>query len=102
MERMLAKACTPMNPHRKPLISKQEIAEMARRATHLWHQGQYSKYFDAMERVARIDPPAHRVAIDIGAAYAMRYDYPAAERWFERAVATTKNKSEALAMIGLQ
>ena len=28
--------------------------------------------------------------------------YPAAERWFERAVASAKNKSEALAMIGLQ
>jgi tetratricopeptide (TPR) repeat protein len=91
-----------MKPNRKPLASKQTTAEAVRRAAQYWQQGQHAKYFDAMERIARLDPADHRIAIDIGAAFAMRYDYPAAERWFERAVASAKNKSEALAMIGLQ
>jgi tetratricopeptide (TPR) repeat protein len=91
-----------MKPNRNPLLSKKAVAETSRRAAQFWQQGQYAKYFDAMERIARMDPGDHRIAINVGAAYALRYDYPAAERWFERAVASAKNKSEALAMIGLQ
>jgi tetratricopeptide (TPR) repeat protein len=91
-----------MKPNRNPSVSKKAIAEMVRRAAQLWQQGQYANYFDAMKKIAEMDPGNDAVAIDIGAAFAMRYDYPAAERWFERAVASAKNKSTALAMIGLQ
>jgi tetratricopeptide (TPR) repeat protein len=91
-----------MKPNRPRFVSKKTIAEMARGAVQLWHQGQHAKYFDAMQKVADLDPSNHGIAVDIGAAFAMRYDYPAAERWFERAVAGAKNKSAALAMIGLQ
>ncbi len=86
---------------RKPLALEKAIAQMLRGAAQSWQQGQYSKYFDAMEQIARMDPGNHRIALDIGCAFAMRYDYAAAERWFERAVAIATNKSEALELIGL-
>jgi tetratricopeptide (TPR) repeat protein len=85
-----------------PLASKKTIAEMAWAAARLWQQGRFAQYFDAMQSIAEMDPSNSALAIDLGAAYATRYDYPAAERWFERAAAAAKNKSEALAMIGLQ
>jgi tetratricopeptide (TPR) repeat protein len=86
----------------KRFLSKKSIDAMARTAAPLFHQGRYDEYIRAMEEIAAIDPANAAVAVDIGAAYAMRYDYAAAERWFERAAASAKNKSETLAMIGLQ
>jgi tetratricopeptide (TPR) repeat protein len=91
-----------MKPNRHRFVSKKTVADMVRGAARLWQEGRYGNYFDAMQKIAEADPGNDGVAIDIGAAYAMRYDYPAAERWFERAVAGAKNKSAALAMIGLQ
>jgi tetratricopeptide (TPR) repeat protein len=90
-----------MNPNRQRFVSKRTIAEMVRSAARFWQQGQFANYFDAMQKIAEIDPANDGVAIDIGAAYAMRYDYSTAERWFEKAAASAKNKSAALAMIGL-
>jgi tetratricopeptide (TPR) repeat protein len=88
-----------MNANRTALES--QIVQMFRDAEESWGRGQRAEYFDAMEQIGRMDPGNHRIALEIGSAFAMRYDYPAAERWFERAVASAENKSEALAMAGL-
>lgn len=86
----------------KPLLSEKAITRMLQEAARSWQQGDHAEYFSAMERVASVDPGNDRIAIDLGAAHAMRYEYPAAQQWFERAVAISENKSETLAMIGLQ
>ena len=91
-----------MKPKRNSFELKKALTEKVRAAAQLWQKGWYANYFDAMRKIAQMDPGNHEIATSIGAAYAMRYDYPAAERWFERAVASAKNKSTALAMIGLQ
>jgi hypothetical protein len=79
------KECLPMKSNRKPLVSKRATADMLAHAARMWQQGQYAEYFDAMRNIARLDPDNYRIAIDIRTAFALRYDYPAAERWFERA-----------------
>ena len=45
-----------------------------------WKRLDYQLSIDILERAARMDPANARVALDLGRAYGMRYDYAAAER----------------------
>jgi tetratricopeptide (TPR) repeat protein len=86
----------------KPLVSERAIARMLQGAAVLWQQGDYARYFDAINRASQMDPRNHQIPLDIGTAHLMRYDYPAAEEYFERAVNAAANKSMALEMAALQ
>lgn len=65
-----------------------------------WERQDFQQYFEVMERACRLDPANHGLWLDLGTAYGMRYDYPAAERCFERAVKVAPDQAEAMAMAG--
>jgi len=86
---------------RQQLVSKGALNRMQQTAGESWQRQDYQQYFETMERACRLDPANHGLLLDLGSAYGMRYDYPAAERCFEKAVRVALRKENALAMAGL-
>jgi len=73
---------------------------MLHAAAESWRRQDYQQYFETMERASRLDPANHRILLDLGLAYGMRYEYASAERCFEKAVRLAPQKTEVLAMAG--
>src|SRR6267142_1734595 len=82
------------------LISQGALSRTLQAARESWNRQDYQQYFEMIERASRLDPANHRILLDLGLAYGMRYDYAAAERCFEKAVRVAPQRSEALAMAG--
>jgi Flp pilus assembly protein TadD len=49
-------------------------------------RGHYPEAIQILERAQHLDPANRQLALDLGYAHAMNYDFAAAARWFERAV----------------
>lgn len=87
---------------RAQLVSKGSLARMVQTAIGAWERQDFPEYFEVMERACRLDPANHRLLLDLGTAYGMRYDYPAAERCFEKAVRVAPDPGNTLTMAGTQ
>src|SRR5260221_13202067 len=85
---------------RKPLISPRTLSRMLQSAAECWQLRQFEKYYDIMESASRLDPSNHRVLLELGLAYGIRYDFSAAANCFERAITVAPEKSEVLVMVG--
>jgi tetratricopeptide (TPR) repeat protein len=85
---------------RPQLISPGSLNRMLQAAQESWGKRNFDTYFETMERASKLDPANHRILLDLGLAYGMRYDYAAAERCLEKAVRVAPRKSEALVMAG--
>ena len=85
---------------RPQLISKGSLSRTLQDAAQSWQRRDYIHYFEIMERACRLDPANHRILLDLGLAYGIRYDYAAAGRCFEKAVRIAPQKSNVLAMAG--
>lgn len=79
-------------------ISQRGLLRILQSAAESWARQDYQRYFEIMERACRLDPANHRVLLDLGLAYGIRYDYAAAERCFEKAVRVSPRKTATLAM----
>ena len=62
------------------MISDGAMARLRLSAVDAWRRRDYPQYFRIMERANRQDPANPKILLDMGSAYGMRYDYPAAER----------------------
>jgi tetratricopeptide (TPR) repeat protein len=85
---------------RPQLISPGSLNRMLQAAQESWNRRDFQPYFETMERASKMDPANHRILLDLGLAYGMRYDFAAAERWLEKAVRVAPNRSEVLIMAG--
>jgi tetratricopeptide (TPR) repeat protein len=85
---------------RPQLISPGSLKRLLQSAQESWKRRDFQPYFEAMERASKSDPANHRILLDLGLAYGMRYEYAGAERCLEKAVRVAPNKSEALVMAG--
>jgi len=77
------------------------LLRLVRDADEAWQHQDYQRYFDLMQKANRLAPANHGLLMDLAAACGRRYDYPAAEKYFERSVGLAPDKPEALAMAGL-
>lgn len=84
------------------LISKGSLARMQQVANEAWFRQEYNESIAILERASRLDPANAGLLLDIGRAYGMRYDCAAAEKYFERAAKVAAQKTEVLAVAGLQ
>ncbi len=66
----------------------------------LWKAGDYERIIQLLGRAHAIDPGNHRVAIDLGFAYAMQYDFASAQKYFDAALAVAPSRADALIAIG--
>src|SRR6266850_3239297 len=84
----------------KKMVSQGSLSRTLQAASESWGRRDYQQYFDIMERASRLDPANHRVLLDLGLAYGMRYDYAAAQRCLEKAIRVAPQKAAVLAMAG--
>ncbi|MGA2243843.1 MAG: sulfotransferase [Verrucomicrobiota bacterium] len=84
------------------LISKGTLARMQQAATEAWNRQDYDESIAILERASRLDPANAGLLLDLGRAHGMRYDCAAAERYFEKAARVAPQRSEVLAVAGLQ
>ena len=61
--------------------------------------GDYVPAIELLERAHRLDPADSRIALDLGYANAMAYDFAAAERWFDRAIQLAPERTGMLMAI---
>ena len=83
----------------KPLVSERTVSRILQSASECWQRRQFEKYFDLMESARRLNPTNHRILLDLGLAYGIRYDYANATHCFERAVAVAPDKTDVLTMV---
>src|SRR5215471_310585 len=85
---------------RQRLVSQRSLSRMFQEAAESWKRLDYQQSIDTLEHAAKLDPGNPSVLLDLGRAYGMRYDYPSAERCFEKAVRVAPRKMEALSEAG--
>ncbi len=62
-----------------------------------WKRQDYQQAIETLERAAKLDPANASIHLDLGRAYGLRYNYPDAERCFEKAIRVAPRKIDALA-----
>src|SRR4051794_4525460 len=82
------------NPARPP--SSSGVPRMLIEAGECWKTGNYSEAIHVLQRALRLDAANTRVLQELGYAYAMSYDFNAAERAFEEAIRVSASKIDAL------
>ncbi len=85
---------------RQSHVSQGSLSRLFQEAAEAWRRQDYGKTIDVLERASRLDPANPSISFDLGRAYGLRYDYPAAERCLEKAVRVSPRRAEALAEAG--
>jgi len=89
-----------MKLKRQSLVSQGSVFRMIKTADEAWKRRDFQQCFESLERASRLDPANRSLLFILGQRYGLRYDYAAAERYFDKAVRLATNKSEALAFAG--
>jgi tetratricopeptide (TPR) repeat protein len=76
------------------------IQRLYREADEAWEQQDYQQSIKLIERATRKEPYNPSLLLDLARAYGRRYDYPAAERCFEKAVHISRDRALALGEAG--
>ena len=84
----------------KRLASQRSLSRLFQEAAEFWKRQDYQRSIEALEHAAKLDPANSGIQLDLGRAYGMRYDYPAAERCFEKAIRVSPRKMETLSEAG--
>jgi tetratricopeptide (TPR) repeat protein len=85
---------------RQRLVSQRSLSRLFQEAAESWKRLDYQQSIETLERAAKLDPANANIQLDLGRAYGMRYDYPAAERCLEKAVRVASRKVDTLAEAG--
>ena len=76
------------------------IERLYREAEEAWGQQDYQKSISLIEQATRKEPYNPSLLLDLARAYGRRYDYPAAERYIEKAVQISKERAHTLGEAG--
>jgi tetratricopeptide (TPR) repeat protein len=74
---------------------------MLRDAASAWERQNYKHSFDILERASRLSPNDPCILLELGNAHGRRYDFAAAEKFFEKAIRVSGWKAEAFLAAGL-
>ncbi len=74
---------------------------MLRDATSACERQNYQHCFDILERASRLSPNDPCILLELGNAHGRRYDFAAAEKFFEKAIRISGWKAEAFLAAGL-
>jgi tetratricopeptide (TPR) repeat protein len=84
------------------LISKGSLDRMLKTVGEAWDRKDFQQAIEIMERASRLNPSNVGIQLDLARLHGLRYDSAAAERCFEKAARMSPNKTETLAIAGLQ
>ncbi len=87
---------------RPQLISRGTLARLLNTADEARNRHEFQQCVEILERASRLDPANVGLLLNLGHAYGNNFDYPAAERSFEKAIRFAPHKMEALAGAGLR
>lgn len=76
------------------------IEQLYREAGEAWGRQDYQKGISLIEQATRKEPNNPALLLDLARAYGRRYDFPAAERYFEKAVQISTNRAHTLGEAG--
>jgi tetratricopeptide (TPR) repeat protein len=85
---------------RQRLVSRGSLSRLFHQAADAWRRQEYQDTIELLERAGRLDPANAAILLDLGRAYGLRYDYPAAERSLEKAVRLAAKKTQVLVEAG--
>jgi tetratricopeptide (TPR) repeat protein len=87
--------------NRPPPAPQNLIFKMLRDAASAWERQNYQHSFDILERASRLSPNDPCILLELGNAHGRRYDFGAAEKFFEKAIRVSGWKAEAFLAAGL-
>jgi tetratricopeptide (TPR) repeat protein len=87
-----------MKLKRPALVSQGSLNRIFQEANEAWKRCDFTGAIARLERASRLNPSNAAIHLDLGRLHGLRYDYAAAERYFEQALRVAPNKSEALAI----
>ena len=76
------------------------IDRLIHAAEEAWSDQDYAKSISLLEEAQRADPHNPSLLLELGKAHGMRYDYPTAERFIEKAVAISPQRVQTLTRAG--
>src|SRR6267142_1986008 len=76
------------------------IQQLYRESEEAWGRQDYQKSISLIERATRKEPYNPALLLDLARAYGKRYDFPAAERYIEKAVQISKDRAHTLGEAG--
>ncbi len=85
-----------MTMKRPQLVSKGALSRMLQSAQQAWIRRDFQQNIDLLERASRMDPANWTILMQLGKFQGLRYNYPEAETYFERAIRLAPRKAEAL------
>jgi len=89
-----------MKLKRPSLVSQGSVSRMIQTADEAWKRRDFQQCFEWLERASRLDPANPSILFILGQRYGLRYNYAAAQRYFDKTVRLATRKSEALATAG--
>jgi tetratricopeptide (TPR) repeat protein len=85
----------PHHPKRNPAIE-----HLYQEADAAWGRQDYQQSISLIERATRKEPHNPALLLDLARAYGRRYDFPAAERYIEKAVQISTDRAHTLGAAG--
>ena len=76
------------------------IERLYREADEAWGQQDYQKSISLIEKASRKEPHNPTLLLNLARAYGRRYDFPAAERYMEKAVQLSPERARTLGEAG--
>lgn len=89
-----------MKIKRQAFGSEASIARIKKEAQAFWDIRDYTKFIEVTERAQKLDPTDETLLFNLGSGCTMNYDFPAAQKWFERAICFAENKLGNLMVVG--
>jgi tetratricopeptide (TPR) repeat protein len=80
--------------------TNQAIQRLYHEAEEAWGLQDYQKSLSLIEQATRKEPYNPTLLLDLARAYGRRYDYPAAERFIEKAAQISQSRAQTLAAAG--
>jgi len=87
---------------RPQLVSKGTLARLLNAADEAKKKREFEQCTELLERATRLDPGNPILLLNLGHALGTRFDYPAAQTAFERAIRISPRKAEAFAAAGFR
>ena len=87
--------------NRPPLAPQDLIFKLLRDAASARERQNYQHSFDILERASRLSPNDPCILLELGNTHGQRYDFAAAEKFFEKAIRVSGWKAEAFLAAGL-
>jgi Tfp pilus assembly protein PilF len=91
-----------MKLKRPQLVPKGSIVRLLQAAEQAWSRQDFQQNLELLERAHNLNPSNPSILLQLGRVQGLRFNYAAAEEYFEKAVRLSNHKAEMLSAAGMQ